>query len=63
LKALDPPKQAGDTAETLAEAMSGAEPATTADIATVRNEIAEVKAEISALRTELNEEIAALRQR
>jgi hypothetical protein len=60
-----PPKQAGDTAEALAEAMSGAELATTADIAAVRTEIAtvrtELKAEIAALRTELKAEIAAVR--
>ncbi len=43
-----PPKQAGDTAEALADAMSGAELATTADIAAVRTELV-------ALRTELGE--------
>jgi hypothetical protein len=60
-----PPKQAGDTAEALAEAMSGAELATTADIGLVRNELAggraELAAEIAALRTELKAEIAAVR--
>ena len=53
-----PPKQAGDTAEALAEAMSGAEHATTADITGLRTEL---KAEIAALRAELKAEIAALR--
>jgi len=52
------PQQAGDTAEALAEAMSGAELATTADIVGVRTEL---KAEIAALRGELKAEIAALR--
>ena len=60
-----PPKQAGDTAEALAEAMSGAELATTADIGLVRNELAAVraglKAEIAALRAELKAAIAAVR--
>ena len=49
-----PPKQAGDTAEALAEAMSGARLATADDIALVRTEIA-------ALRTEFKAEIAAVR--
>lgn len=61
-----PPKQTGDTAEALAEAMSGAELATEADIASVRTEIAalraELKAEIAALRTELKAEIELLRR-
>src|SRR5262245_52675413 len=52
------PQQAGDTAEALAEGMSGAELATTADIVGVRTEL---KAEIAALRGELKAEIAALR--
>src|SRR5262249_24761114 len=52
------PQQAGDTAEALAEAMSGAELATTADIVGVRTDL---KAEIAALRGELKAEIAALR--
>ena len=52
------PQQAGDTAEALAEAMSGAELATTADIVGVRTEL---KAEIAALRSELKAEIAAVR--
>ncbi len=60
-----PPKQAGDTAEALAEAMSGAELATSADIASVRMEVttlgAELRAEIAALRTEVRAEIAAVR--
>jgi uncharacterized protein involved in exopolysaccharide biosynthesis len=60
-----PPKQAADTAEALADAMSGAELATTADIVGLRAEIAavrtELKAEIAALRAELKAEIAALR--
>ena|SRR6516225_8178968 len=53
-----PPRQAGDTAEALAEAMAGAELATTADLAALR---AELKAEIAALRAELKAEIAAVR--
>ena len=53
-----PPRQAGDTAEALAEALSGAELATTADLAVLR---AELKAEIAALRAELKAEIAAVR--
>lgn len=52
-----PPKQAGDTAEALAEEMSGARLATADDIALVRTEIAalrtEFKAEIAAVRTEI----------
>jgi multidrug resistance efflux pump len=60
-----PPKQAGDTAEALAEAMSGAVLATTADISSVQTEIAavraELKAEIAALRAELKADTAALR--
>ncbi len=60
-----PPKQAGDTAEALADAMSGADLATAADIGAVRVEIAgvrtELKAEIAALSSELKGEIAALR--
>jgi Coiled-coil domain-containing protein 90-like len=67
-----PPKQAGDTAEALAEAMSGAGLATSDDIASVRTEIstlrAELKAEIVAVRSdlvavraELKAEIAAVR--
>ena len=53
-----PGKQAGDTAEALAEAMSGAELATKSDIAALR---AELKADIAALRVELKADIAALR--
>lgn len=56
-----PPKQAGDTAEALAEAMSGARLATGDDIASVRAEISTLGAEISAVRAELRAEIAALR--
>jgi uncharacterized protein involved in exopolysaccharide biosynthesis len=64
-----PPKQAGDTAEALAEAMSGADLATTADLdrlgTDLRAEIAalraELKAEIAAVRAELKTEIAAVR--
>ncbi len=64
-----PPKQAGDTAEALAEAMSGAQLATSADITSVPTELgaeiaalrAELKAEIAALRTEFKAEIAAVR--
>ena len=45
-----PPRQAGDTAEALAEALSGAELATTADLAVLR---AELKAEIGLLRRDI----------
>ena len=61
-----PPKQAGDTAEALAEAMSGAELATKADIAVLKADIAalrtEFKADIAALRTELKADIELLRR-
>ncbi len=60
-----PGKQAGDTAEALAEAMSGAEIATKSDLALVRTDLAglraELKADIAALRAELKADIAALR--
>ena len=60
-----PPKQAGDTAEALADAMSGAELATKADLGAVRADLAavktELKAEIAALRAELKGDIAALK--
>ena len=64
-----PPKQAADTAEALAEAMSGAELATTADLAAATAALkaaiaavrAELKAEISAIRAELKAEISAIR--
>ncbi|HTV45852.1 MAG TPA: hypothetical protein VMF05_11080 [Stellaceae bacterium] len=60
-----PAQQAGDTAEALAEAMSGAELATGRDIAEVRtelkSEIAAVRAEIATLRSEFKAEIAAVR--
>jgi hypothetical protein len=49
------PRQAGDTAEALAEAMSGAELTTTADVARLRGES---KAAIAAGRGELKAEIA-----
>ena len=52
------PKQAGDTAEALAEAMSGAELATKADVAAATTAL---KAEIVAVRAELRTEIAAVR--
>ena len=52
------PKQAGDTDEALAEAMSGAELATKADVAAVGSSL---KAEIAAVRAELTAEIAAVR--
>jgi hypothetical protein len=45
-----PPKQAGDTAEALAEAMSGAELATRSDLDRVR---VELRAEIEPLRRDL----------
>jgi hypothetical protein len=53
-----PPRQAGDTAEALAEAMAGAELATTANLAELR---VELKAEIAAVRAELRAEIASVR--
>jgi hypothetical protein len=53
-----PSRQAGDTAEALAEATAGAELATAADLTALRTE---VKAEIAALRVELKAEIAAVR--
>ncbi len=60
-----PPKQAGDTAEALAEAMSGAELASGSDVAAVRSEVAtlgsQLRAEIAALGSELRAEIAAVR--
>jgi hypothetical protein len=52
------PKHAGGNAEALAEAMSGAELATTGDIIGIRSEL---KAEITALRVELRAEIASVR--
>jgi len=54
-----PPQQAGDTAEALAEAMSGAELATKADLAAVE---ASLRAEIAAVRVELRAEIELLRR-
>jgi len=52
-----PPKQAGDTAEAIAEAMSGARLATADDIASLRTEFttlrAEFKADIAAVRAEI----------
>ena len=61
-----PPQQAGDTAEALAEAMSGAELATTADIDAVKADIARVeaslRAEIAAVRAEIKAEIELLRR-
>jgi hypothetical protein len=56
-----PPPQAGDTAEALAEAMAGAELATTADIAELRVEIAAVRAELKAEIASVRSEIAAVR--
>lgn len=60
-----PPKQAGDTAEALVEAMSGVELATGDDIASVCSEIAtlgsQLGAEIATLRSERRAEIAAVR--
>ena len=53
------PKQAGDTDEALAEAMSGAELATKADVAAVGSSL---KAEIAAVRAELKSEIELLRR-
>jgi hypothetical protein len=60
-----PQRQAGDTAEALAEAMSGAPLATDADIASIRTKIVTLGvglgAEIAALRAEFRAEIAAAR--
>jgi hypothetical protein len=53
-----PPKQAGDTAEALAEAMSGAALATTADLERVHISL---RADIAALRAEFKSDIAAVR--
>ena len=53
------PRQAGDPAEALTDAPSGAELATTADLAALR---AELKAEIAAARVELKAEIGLLRR-
>jgi len=50
-----PPKQAGDTAAALAEAMSGAELATKADLAVL-------KADLAALRAELKMDMELLRR-
>ncbi len=63
------PQQAGDTAEALADAMSGAEFATTGDLVAAKTDLkadiaglrAELKAEIAELRAELKAEIAGLR--
>jgi hypothetical protein len=55
------PKQAGDTAEALAEAMSGARLATGDDIAAVRVEVATLGTELKAARAEIKTEIAAVR--
>ncbi len=61
-----PGKQAGDTAEALAEAMSGAELATKSDLALIRTEMAglraELKTDIAALRAELKADIELLRR-
>lgn len=60
-----PGRQAGDTAEALADAMSGAELATKSDLALVRADVdalrTVLKAEIASVRTELKADIAALR--
>ncbi len=56
-----PPKQAGDTAEALADAMSGAELATKADLGDIAALRAELKGDIAALRAELKGDIAALK--
>ena len=61
-----PGKQAGDTAEALAEAMSGAELATKSDLALVRADLdslrKEFTAEIAALRVEFKADIELLRR-
>ena len=54
-----PPRQAGVTAEALAEAMSGAELATRADLDRAATGL---RAEIAALRVELKAEIELLRR-
>src|SRR5206468_10862746 len=60
------PQQAGDTAEALAQAMSGSDLATKADLAAVRAVLAALgaalRAEIAALRAELKGEIALVRR-
>jgi len=56
-----PAKQAGDTAEALAEAMSGAELATKSDLAPVKSDLAALRAELKAEIAALKAEIAALR--
>ena len=55
-----PPKQAGDTAEALAEALG--ELATKGDIAAVQSDIAGVKKEIAALSAELDMKLELLRR-
>ena len=61
-----PGKPAGDTAEALAEAMSGAELATKSDLALIRTDMAglraELKTDIAALRAELKADIELLRR-
>jgi hypothetical protein len=52
------PQQAGDMAEALADAMSGADLTTKADLESLKIEL---KADIAALRTELRAEIALVR--
>jgi hypothetical protein len=53
-----PPKQAGDTAEALADAMSGAELATKADLATVQ---AALKRDIAAVEAALKTDVAGVK--
>jgi hypothetical protein len=56
-----PPKQAGDTAEAIAAAMSAARLATADDIASLRTEFMTFRAEFMTLRAEFKAEIAAVR--
>ena len=60
-----PPKQAGDTAEALAEPTSGTELSTKADVVAVKADIARVEAslrvETAAVRAEQKAEIAGVR--
>src|SRR4051794_9010381 len=54
--------QAAGMAEALAEAMSGSDLATKADITEVKTEVAAVRAEIASLRTELKGDMEVMRR-
>src|SRR5947209_5669067 len=54
-----PPKQAGDSAEALAEALG--ELATKSDVGALKSDIAAVRTDVDALRVEMQREFAALR--